>query len=110
MAALGLGLSKHALSDKIINGGFYMSPTGIDLLKSTPGQLLTAFHRDFDLLTVHGKARYAGLYAWLLTGEKFLVQVPEGHLLVQGGKQLEWLTGGYIKAGFHEVVHNELVE
>ena len=32
--------------------------------------------------------------------------VPEGHMLVQGGKQLEWLTGGYIKAGFHEVIHD----
>lgn len=78
-----------------------MSPTGIDLSKSTPGKLLTAFHRDFDLLTVHGRARYAGLYAWLNTGEKFLVRVPTGQLLVQGGKQLEWITGGYIKAGFH---------
>lgn len=76
MAALGLGLAKTDLTDMIINGDFYMSPTGIDLLKTTPGQLLTAFHRDFDLLTIHGKARYAGLYAWLNTGEKFLVQVP----------------------------------
>lgn len=23
---------------------------------------------------------------------------------MQAGKQLEWMTGGYIKAGFHEVV------
>lgn len=110
MAAIGLGLEKNVLSDKIINGDFYLSPTGIDLSKSTPGQLLTAFHRDFDLLTIHGRARYAGLYAWLNTGEKFLVRVPKGHLLVQGGKQLEWITGGYIKAGFHEVIHNEFVE
>jgi len=36
--------------------------------------------------------------------------MPEGHLLVQCGKQLEWLTGGLIKAGYHEVIHNELVE
>jgi isopenicillin N synthase-like dioxygenase len=106
MAAIGLGLNKYAFSDKIINGDFYLSPPGIDLSKSSPGKLLTAFHHDFDLLTLHGKSRYAGLYAWLNTGEKFLVQVPTGHLLVQGGKQLEWMTGGYIKAGFHEVIHN----
>ena len=67
MAAIGLGLDKHALSSKIVNGDFYMPPTGIDLSKSTPGKLLTAFHRDFDLLTDHGKSRYAGLYAWLNT-------------------------------------------
>ena len=29
---------------------------------------------------------------------------------MQAGIQLEWMTGGYIKAGFHEVVHNEKAE
>jgi HAMP domain-containing protein len=24
---------------------------------------------------------------------------------VQAGRQLEWLTGGHVKAGFHEVLH-----
>lgn len=32
------------------------------------------------------------------------MRVPDGHLLLQAGKQLEWLTGGHITAGFHEVV------
>jgi isopenicillin N synthase-like dioxygenase len=71
--------------------------------------IIGAFHRDWDLFTVHGKCRYAGLFAWLLTGERFPVTVPDGHLLVQGGKQLEWITGGFLKAGFHEVIHSELV-
>jgi hypothetical protein len=31
-------------------------------------------------------------------------------LLVHGGKQLEWVTGGYYKGSFHEVMHNEKVE
>lgn len=30
-----------------------------------------------------------------------------GNLLVQAGKQLEHLTGGLIKAGYHEVVVND---
>ena len=68
MAALGLGLQKDAFSRKIVNGDFYVSPTGIDLRKSEPGKLLTAFHRDFDLLTMHGRCKYPGLYAWLNTG------------------------------------------
>jgi len=38
-----------------------------------------------------------------------MVQVPEGHLLIQAGKQLEWLTGGYISAGFHEVIYTKEV-
>ena len=68
MAALGLGLEKDAFTRKIVNGDFYVSPTGIDLRKSEPGKLLTAFHRDLDLLTIHGRSRYLGLYAWLNTG------------------------------------------
>lgn len=87
-----------------------LSPTAVDLEKTKIGDVLAAFHRDFDLLTIHGKARFSGLFAWLNTGEKFLVKVPEGHLLLQAGKQLEWFTGGHIKAGFHEVLHTEDVE
>jgi isopenicillin N synthase-like dioxygenase len=34
------------------------------------------------------------------------VSVPDGCLLVQAGKQIEYLTGGYVLAGFHEVVVN----
>jgi len=34
--------------------------------------------------------------------------MPQGnYLLVQAGKQLEHITGGLVKAGFHEVVVNE---
>lgn len=65
-----------------------LTPTAVDLEKTKVGDVLAAFHRDFDLLTIHGKARFAGLFAWLNTGEKFLVKVPEGHLLLQAGKQL----------------------
>jgi hypothetical protein len=65
-----------------------LSPTAVDLQKSKVGDVLVAFHRDFDLLTIHGKTRFSGLFAWLNTGEKFIVRVPVGHLLVQAGKQL----------------------
>jgi len=33
--------------------------------------------------------------------------VPEGCLLLQSGKTFEHITGGYIHAGFHEVVYTE---
>jgi hypothetical protein len=36
-------------------------------------------------------------------GTKAPVKVPQGCLLVQAGQQLEALTGGYVKAGMHEV-------
>jgi hypothetical protein len=32
------------------------------------------------------------------------VKVPDGCLLIQAGKQIEWLTGGDITAGYHEVI------
>jgi len=36
------------------------------------------------------------------------VRIPPGNnLLVQAGKQLEHLSGGLIKAGYHEVVVND---
>jgi len=53
-----------------------LSPTAVDLQRTKKGDVLAAFHRDFDLLTIHGKARFPGLFAWLNTGEKFLVSVP----------------------------------
>ena len=88
MIAIGLKLPQDALSKTIINGLPYLSPPAVDLKTIKPGEIITGFHRDFDLLTVHGKSRYSGLYAWLLSGERFSVQVPDGHMLVQSGKQL----------------------
>lgn len=57
-----------------------------------------------NFLTIHGKSRYPGLYIWTRGGKKVLVRVPDGCLLVQAGKQFEYLTGGHVLAGFHEVV------
>lgn len=65
---------------------------------------------DFNFLTIHGKSRYPGLFAWLRTGEKISVSVPEGHLLLQAGKEFEILTGGYVTCGFHEVIYTEQTE
>jgi isopenicillin N synthase-like dioxygenase len=67
----------------------------------------TAVHYDLNFLTIHGKSRFPGLYIWLRNGRRVPVKVPTGHLIVQAGKQLEYLTGGYCQAGFHEVVVSE---
>jgi isopenicillin N synthase-like dioxygenase len=59
-------------------------------------------------LTIHGKSRYPGLNIWARNSPlKIAVKVPTGCLLVQAGKELEYLTGGKILAGYHEVVVNE---
>lgn len=34
---------------------------------------------------------------------KLLLALPQGCLLIQAGAQMEWLTGGAVKAGHHEV-------
>jgi isopenicillin N synthase-like dioxygenase len=57
-----------------------------------------------NFLTIHGKSRFPGLHIWTSEGKKLLVKIPDGCLLVQAGKQMEWLTAGAVKAGFHEVL------
>lgn len=63
----------------------------------------TGFHYDLNFLTIHGKSRFPGLFVWLRNGQRVPVRVPDGCLLVQAGKQMEWLTGGHVQAGMHEV-------
>lgn len=60
-------------------------------------------------MTIHGRSRFPGLHVWARnTGRRIAVSIPPGrHLLVQAGKQLEHLSGGLVKAGYHEVVVNE---
>ena len=94
MISRGFGMEPDFLYKLHAKGNKHLAPTAVNLKKRKVGDVLAAFHRDFDLLTVHGKSKFPGLFAWLSTGEKFLVKVPEGHLLLQAGKQLEWVTGG----------------
>ena len=81
-----------------------ISYAGSDLGKhSQLGTVFAGFHYDLNLLTIHGRSRYPGLYAWLREGRRIPVRIPEGCLLIQAGAQMEWLTGGAVKAGYHEV-------
>jgi isopenicillin N synthase-like dioxygenase len=62
------------------------------------------FHYDLNFLTIHGRSRFPGLHVWLADGRRIPVRIPQGCLLLQAGKQMEWLTGGTVQAGYHEVV------
>lgn len=87
-----------------------MAPTASDLVKyGKKDTILAGFHTDLNFLTIHGRSRYPGLNIWARnTGDRIAVKIPPGnYLLVQAGKQLEYATGGLIKAGFHEVTVNE---
>ena len=87
-----------------------LAPTASDLVKyGKKDTILAGFHTDLNFLTIHGRSRYPGLHVWARnTGRRIPVKIPPGnHLLVQAGRQLEHVTGGLVKAGFHEVVVNE---
>ncbi|KAG5919916.1 hypothetical protein E4U42_006383 [Claviceps africana] len=110
MTATGLGLPAQSFTDAGKYGPHVLAPTASDLTKySAKDTILAGFHTDLNFLTIHGRSRYPGLHVWARnTGDRLAVAIPPGrHLLVQAGKQLEHLTGGLIKAGYHEVVVTE---
>merc|ERR1712000_44664 len=110
MTALGLGLEKDAFSSAGAYGPHLLAPTSSDLTKyGAKDTILAGFRTDLNFLTIHGRSRYPGLNIWARnTGARIPVKIPPGnHLLVQAGKQIEYITGGLIKAGYHEVVVNE---
>lgn len=110
MAAVGLGLPAEAFMEAAKYGPHLLAPTASDLTKyGKKDSILAGFHTDLNFLTIHGRSRYPGLHIWARnTGRKIAVSIPPGnYLLVQAGKQLEHLTGGLIKAGYHEVVVND---
>lgn len=95
---------------KGFNSPHILAPTASDLSKyGEKDTILAGFHSDLNFLTIHGRSRYPGLNIWARnTGKRIPVTIPQGNnLLVQAGKQLEHISGGLIKAGFHEVVVNE---
>ncbi|KAI0196781.1 hypothetical protein EV127DRAFT_87736 [Xylaria flabelliformis] len=109
MAAVGMGLPAETFSDAGRYGPHLLAPTASDLKKyGKKDTILAGFHTDLNFLTIHGRSRYPGLHIWARnTGRKIAVKIPPGnYLLVQAGKQLEHITGGLVKAGFHEVVVN----
>ena len=53
----------------MMDGGQHkLAPTASDLRKFDTKTVFAGFHYDFNFLTIHGKSRYPGLFAWLRTG------------------------------------------
>jgi len=108
MAAIGLGLEKNAFTSLMKYGPHLLAPTGSDLGQwNKLGTVFASYHYDLNFLTIHGKSRFPGLFVWTREGKRMLVRVPNNCLLIQAGIQFEWLTGGEVLAGFHEVVVTE---
>ncbi|KAL8162349.1 hypothetical protein V2J09_013838 [Rumex salicifolius] len=105
MAAIGFGLPKDAFTSLMRHGPHLLAPTGSDLKQyGEEGTVFAGYHYDLNFLTIHGRSRFPGLNIWLRNGQKVEVKVPVGCLLIQTGKQIEWLTAGECLAGMHEVV------
>jgi isopenicillin N synthase-like dioxygenase len=107
MVAIGLNLPKETFSSKMKQGAHLLSPTGSDLRKYEVGTTFAGFHYDLNFITIHGKSRYPGLFIWKRDKTKMTCRIPDGCLLMQAGIMFEWITGGYILAGFHEVVYTQ---
>ncbi|KAJ9110485.1 hypothetical protein QFC19_001611 [Naganishia cerealis] len=117
MLSVGLGLPSSTIYDASRYGSHLLAPTATDLNKyGHLNSIFAGFHSDLNFLTIHGKSRvsadtpmlrqllindasrYPGLHIWARnTGKKMPVKVPDGCLLVQAGKQLEWFSGGLVK-------------
>jgi isopenicillin N synthase-like dioxygenase len=105
MAAVGFGMSADTFTKLMKYGPHLLAPTGSDFNRfGKLGTILAAYHYDLNFLTIHGKSRFPGLSVWTRDGKKLSVKVPTNCLLLQAGRQFEWLTGGHVLAGFHEVV------
>lgn len=101
----GLSLPQDYIRNKMKYGPHLLAPTGTDLEKyGAKNTVMAGYHTDLNFITCHGKSRYPGLYVWLRDGTKIEVSIPDGCLLMQCGKQLEYLTGGFCMAGYHEVI------
>lgn len=105
MIALAFDLPEDTFTEKFYNAPHLIAPNGVNLLDYPEGTVFNGFHYDLNWGTIHGRSRFPGLRAWPRNGSPFTVRVPKGALLFQVAKQLEWQTGGYFRAGFHEVVN-----
>ncbi|ETO24067.1 hypothetical protein RFI_13091 [Reticulomyxa filosa] len=95
--AIGLKLNRSYFTDLLENGPHLLAPTGIDFNKyGKLNTIIAGYHYDLNFITLHGKSRFPGLYIWLRDGRRCAVKVPEGCLIAQAAKQLEWITGGFV--------------
>ena len=103
-------LKPGTIIEKMRGAPHLLAPTGSDVGKYNIGTIFAGFHYDLNFITIHGKSRYPGLFAWLRNGKRIPVRIGDGCLLLQAGIMFEKLTGGFVMGGFHEVVFNEATQ
>ncbi len=107
MGAVGMGLEEDTFAGRMFQGNHLLAPTGSDLKKFEVGTVFAGLHYDLNFMTIHGKSPFPGLFVWVRDGQKCTVKVPTGCLILQAGIQFERITGGFVMAGFHEVIYTE---
>ncbi|CAG9333045.1 unnamed protein product [Blepharisma stoltei] len=110
MFEVASGVEPEKIVDMMRGAPHLLAPTGADLRKWGKGTVFAGYHYDLNFITIHGKSRFPGLSAWMRNNKKIDVAVPSGCLLLQAGKLFEYITGGYVLAGYHEVVFNDRTE
>jgi hypothetical protein len=103
----GSGLPLGTISWKFASATHILNPSGFDLDVMGLGTVLTTIHYDMSYITVHGNSRFPVFSAWLRDGRKVDIEIPEGYLMFQAGKIFEHITGGYVLAGHHIVLHSD---
>lgn len=94
MAAEGFSMPADAFTSRMMYGPHLLAPTGSDFNKfGKKDTVLAGYHYDLNFLTIHGKSRFPGLNVWTREGRRMGVAIPDGCLLVQAGRQIEYLTG-----------------
>lgn len=68
LLAVGLGLERDNFAEKLKGGANKLAPNANNLTRCKPGEAFTSFHNDFSFMTIHGKARFPGLFVWLRNG------------------------------------------
>ncbi|OGH60774.1 MAG: hypothetical protein A2848_03365 [Candidatus Magasanikbacteria bacterium RIFCSPHIGHO2_01_FULL_50_8] len=102
---IGLMLPEGRLQQLSHAGPHLLAPNATHLDEGVDiGDVANEVHYDLNMITLFGKSNAPGLYVWIDQKYRCSLSIPDGCVLVQAGKQLTWMTGGYINYGLHEVV------
>ncbi len=107
MIERALGASPGRITDLLKYAPHLLGPNAADLSTTKIGTIINAAHTDLNAVSVHPAATYPGLRIWSRDNTLMSIKIPPGYFLLQAGQQLEWVTGGEILAGLHEVIATE---
>jgi isopenicillin N synthase-like dioxygenase len=109
MFSIGADMRDPTLLRELLDCGPHLfAPTGCDLSKyGKPGTVIANWHSDMGFMTGHGKSNFPGLRVWTRDNRRIPARVPDGHLILQAGRQFAICTGNQVHPGRHDVVATE---